>query len=311
MSTDLAGLKLAGSALSASRVVSGRDRLFRERPMDRLRRVALAVAYVMQPKRIARAPALAAGIIASMARGGVAVPTSSDLKAAPGGFAGVVKDATPISLMAAHRAGFFPQAHMGPLKWWTRSRRYVLKLDERFVPKRIAGYMRKAKLQLTFDRAFDEVIAACAEPRPGRPRLTWITPNIKRLYAELHDLGHAHSFELWDEAGALVGGGYGVAVGQVFVTESLFSRVPNASKIGFQALNYHLERWGFVLNDVKDFAPHFDRMGLRHIPRADYEELLNEYGDTATRATWVVEATPAEVGAMPGRPPLAARPATA
>ncbi|MCV5231811.1 leucyl/phenylalanyl-tRNA--protein transferase family protein, partial [Escherichia coli] len=84
--------------------------------------------------------------------------------------------------------------------------------------------MRKTDYRVTFDQAFDEVIAACAEPRKGRPLLTWITPKIMHLYAALHDMGAAHSFEVWSADGRLVGGGYGIAIGRVFYTESQFSR---------------------------------------------------------------------------------------
>jgi leucyl/phenylalanyl-tRNA--protein transferase len=119
------------------------------------------------------------------------------------------------------------------------------------------------------------------------------------LYASLHDQGYAHSFELWDEAGKLVGGGYGVAIGKVFVTESQFSRVRDASKIGFQVLNHHLALWGFVLNDVKSFAPHFDNMGFRHISRKEYEVLLEEHAQSRNDGDrpWKVVAALDEVAA--------------
>ena len=104
----------------------------------------------------------------------------------------------------------------------------------------------------------------------------------------LHDLGFAHSFEVWSADGRLIGGGYGIAIGRVFYTESQFSRESNTSKMGFASLNHHLAKWGFVLNDGKDFTPTIDAMGFRAIPRAEFEAMLREHG-TFRRAQRVVE----------------------
>jgi leucyl/phenylalanyl-tRNA---protein transferase len=258
-----------------------RQALFHEPLARRAQRVVFGLAFLIMPKRLRALPALIWEIASSMRRGRVAKPTEADIRNAPEGFSGVARDVTPATLLAAHRDGFFPLAHVGPLKWWTRNQRYVQILAERRIPKTLRNEMRKARLIVTFDQAFDTVIKACSEPRPGRPKLTWITPQIMHLYARLHDAGHAHSFEVWDEAGELVGGGYGVAVGRIFVTESLFSRTASASKMGMQALNYHLALWGYILNDVKDFAPHFASIGSRHLSRADYCAVLSEYGDAS------------------------------
>ena len=282
-----------------------RQALFHEPMAQRVQRVAYGLAYLILPKRIGTLPALTWEVLASQRQGGVIKPTEADIRQHPEGFAGVARDVTPQSLLAAHRDGYFPQAHMGPLKWWTREQRYVQILAERRIPKTLRYEMRKSRLIVTFDQAFDSVIKACAEPRPGRPKLTWITPNIMHLYAALADAGHAHSFEVWDDAGELVGGGYGVAIGRVFVTESLFSRASSASKMGMQALNHHLALWGFILNDVKDFAPHFASTGSRHLSRADYSAVLGEYGDAALPANprvvpWRASATLADiVASMP------------
>jgi leucyl/phenylalanyl-tRNA---protein transferase len=258
-----------------------RQALFHEPLAQRVQRVVYGLAFLALPKRLRTLPALTWEVGSSMRRGRVAQPTEADVRNAPEGFSGVARDVTPTSLLAAHRAGFFLLAHVGPLKWWTRNQRYVQILAERRIPKTLRNEMRKARLIVTFDQAFDTVIKACAEPRPGRPKLTWIRPEIMHLYASLHDTGHAHSFEVWDEAGELVGGGYGVAIGRIFVTESLFSRTSSASKMGMQALNYHLALWGYILNDVKDFAPHFGSIGSRHLSRADYSAVLGEYADAA------------------------------
>ena len=123
---------------------------------------------------------------------------------------------------------------------------------------------------MTFDRDFEAVIAGCAGRREGRWHLTWITPRIMRVYAEAFDAGHAHSFEVWNEAGTLVGGGYGLANGASFTSESQFARESNASRIGMTVLNWHLAHWGFCFNDGKLIGPLWRNMGFREIPRRDF-----------------------------------------
>ena len=148
--------------------------------------------------------------------------------------------------------------------------RCVLLFDEYHLPKRLRRLMRQGKYTVTFDRAFELVIKTCAGKRDGRWHVTWITPRIMRAYAALFDLGQAHSFEVWNEAGELVGGGYGVAVGGVFFTESQFSLEPNTSKLGFAVLNWHLAKWGYVMNDGKRQTPTILDMGFHVIPRETF-----------------------------------------
>ena len=110
-------------------------------------------------------------------------------------------------------------------------------------------------------------------------------------YAAAYDAGHAHSFEVWNEKGELAGGGYGVAVGNSFVTESQFSREPNTSKIGFTVLNWHLANWGFAFNDGKDLTPTTRDMGFREIPRRDFLNRLTTAGKNPGRiGRWQVDA---------------------
>jgi leucyl/phenylalanyl-tRNA--protein transferase len=130
--------------------------------------------------------------------------------------------------------------------------------------------MRQGRYTVTFDRDFENVISSCAGHRVGRWQLTWITPKIMRAYADLFDAGHAHSSEVWNERGELAGGGYGVAAGNAFVTESQFSRKPNMSKMGFIVLNWHFAHWGFAFNDGKLMTPSCHDMGSREIPRSEY-----------------------------------------
>jgi leucyl/phenylalanyl-tRNA--protein transferase len=281
-----------------------RRRLFRETPKEKLLRWVMGTAYACQPKRIADVPFLHWNMAADIARGGTRVPSDATTHPRPEIFAGVCRDITPHSVIAAARGGFFPWAHVGPLKWWTRPQRMVLFLDEHHIGKRLRRDMRKSNYRVTFDEAFDEVIKACAEPRKGRPLgLTWITPKIMRLYSALHDRGDAHSFEVWSDDGRLVGGGYGIAVGRVFYTESQFSRESNTSKMGFASFNHHLAKWGFLVNDGKDYTSTIDAMGFRAIPRAEFEQILAQHGTQAPRGgRWAVEDDLAAIADAPPAP---------
>jgi leucyl/phenylalanyl-tRNA--protein transferase len=199
-------------------------------------------------------------------------------------------------LLAAYRRGLYPLAHVAPLKWWSPPQRSVLFFEKLHVAKRLRRQMRQGHYTVTFDRDFEGVIAACAGHRAGRWHLTWITPRVMRAYAELFDAGHAHSFEVWNERGELAGGGYGVAVGGAFMTESQFSREPNTSKIGFTVLNWHLAHWGFAFNDGKLMTPTCHDMGFREIPRREFLARLGEaIRQPGKSGRWQVEADMAAV----------------
>ncbi|EJW11313.1 Leucyl/phenylalanyl-tRNA--protein transferase [Rhodovulum sp. PH10] len=206
------------------------------------------------------------------------------------GVCGIVHDLSPAGLTAAYGRGLFPFAHLGPLKWMSPEARCVLFFDELHIQKRLRRQLRQGRHTVTFDRDFEGVITACAGRREGRWRLTWITPRIMRAYAELFDAGHAHSFEVWNQDGALVGGGYGVAANGCFFTESQFSREPNTSKLGFTVLNWHLAHWGFLLNDGKWPTPTILDMGFRDISRAEFGQRLAQGAGVPTRVgRWEVE----------------------
>lgn len=279
-------------------------RRFRESAKAKLLRWTMGTAYALHPKRIAEVPQLLASMAADIARGGTRTPSEATISKRLGNFAGVCRDVTPQRIVDAASRGFFPWCHIGPLKWWTRNERMVLFLDEQHTSKRLRREMRKTDYRVTFDMAFEGVIEACAEPRKGRPLgLTWITPKIMSLYTGLHDLGVAHSFEVWSTDGRLVGGGYGLAIGRIFYTESQFSRESNTSKMGFASLNHHLAKWGFVLNDGKDFTTTIDAMGFRSIPRGEFEALLAEHTPSQARSgAWQVEDDLATVAGRPEAP---------
>jgi leucyl/phenylalanyl-tRNA--protein transferase len=144
---------------------------------------------------------------------------------------------------------------------------------------------------VTFDQEFDEVMRKCAEPRPGKTPLTWITPRIMEAYWALHRAGYAHSIEVWDADGRLAGGLYGVAIGDVFVGESQFAKINHASKVGMAYLHCHLAHWGYALRDAKFMTAHLASLGFRGIPRATFQEMLRTHAWSPRPAgSWAVDA---------------------
>jgi leucyl/phenylalanyl-tRNA--protein transferase len=184
---------------------------------------------------------------------------------------------TPELLLRAYAEGLFPMAERRgdpTLYWVSPEKRGIIPLDAFHVPHRLARTMRSGKFTVTADRAFAEVMAACAAPAPGREE-SWINGEILRLYTALHAGGHAHSIECWQD-GELAGGLYGVRLGGAFFGESMFSRVRDASKVALVALVDALTRGGFSLLDTQFLTAHLARFGAIEIPRVQYLAKLAE-----------------------------------
>ncbi len=259
---------LATALRSLAPVAAQRAALFRETPAETVERWALGLAWALKPERIGGVPSLARILLADRLTRPHGLPDPTAANAA--GICGVAHDLSVPTLVEAYRRSLFPFAHVGPRKWFSLAERCVLFFDETHIAKRLRPHFRKGRYRVTFDTAPDDVMKACAGRREGKWHLTWITPPMLHAYAALFDAGRMHSFEVWNGRGALVGGGYGVAVGSVFFTESQFAHEPNASKLGFTLLNWHLQRWGFTLNDNKWPTPTTLHMGFRGIPRAEF-----------------------------------------
>ena len=273
-----------------------RAALFRESLTDKGERWALGFAWALSPKRIAGLPNLVRMCFDEFLAPDYALPDPEQALDNPPGLAGIAHEFTPETILAAYRRGLYPLAHVAPMKWWSPRERSVLFFPEAHLAKRQRRQMRQGEYSVTFDRDFESVITACAGRRSGRWHLTWITPKVMHAYAALFDQGHAHSFEVWNERGELVGGGYGVSVGGAFATESQFSHEPNASKIGFAVLNWHLARWGYAFNDGKVMTPTCRDMGFRDIPRAEFLTRLEDAGRRPGKSgRWQVEADVAAV----------------
>ena len=253
---------------------SRREALFHETPLDVAQRLALGCAWALMPARIGDVPDVLGAILRHWIAPARGLP---DALAAPAsGIAGVAHDLSPETLREAYSRGLYPLAHAGPMKWRSPPQRSLLFFDELHIAKRLRRQMRQGRYTVTFDRDIEAVLKACAGVRTGRWHLTWITPRMMRAYADAFDAGLVHSFEVWNERGELAGGGYGVATGAAFATESQFSHEPNTSKIGFTVLHFHLARWGFAFDDGKLMTPTCRDMGFRDVPRADYLARLAE-----------------------------------
>lgn len=255
-----------------------------------LERAALGFAYWLKPQRIRNLPPLAAGVVGEMLRPGEPVPDVSRLRARPAGFAGVAHDLSTPTVLAAAARGFYPHGHVGPMKWWSPPVRAVMRLSDVHIAKRFRRTMRGSDFSLSFDRDFAGVMHACAARRSGHPHLTWITPRAKALYNRLHAEGHAHSVEVWDAEGKLVGGLFGLSVGPVFSALSMFHTANDASKIAIVGLYHHLSGWGFAAVDHQIMSPWVETLGGVNLSREDYVALLAEPApQRAQPGAWVAE----------------------
>ncbi len=216
-------------------------------------------------------------------------PDVSNALNEPDGLLAVGGNLLPGTLIDAYRQGIFPWYNDDePYLWWSPDPRTVLHPRNVHISKSLKKFIRKTAFNLSFDRAFSEVIRECAKPRESGSD-TWITRDMISAYEVLHELGHAHSVEVW-ENDTLVGGLYGLAIGQVFFGESMFSRRDNSSKYAFVVLCRHLSLWQFSLLDCQVRNSHLATLGASTIPRAEFVRQLDTYcSQTPTGANWKVE----------------------
>jgi leucyl/phenylalanyl-tRNA--protein transferase len=179
-------------------------------------------------------------------------------------------------LLLAYQHGIFPWYSPGePILWWSPDPRLVLFPAEFHLAKRLARTIRQQIFSITFDTAFAQVIKACGQTRRKEGQGTWLDEEMIRAYCELHDQGYAHSVECWQN-GELVGGLYGVALGAVFFGESMFSLVPDSSKVALAGLVERLQDWDFELIDCQVGTGHLQRLGAREISGAEFSTRLAE-----------------------------------
>ncbi len=194
----------------------------------------------------------------------------------PNGLLAFGGDLRPERILAAYRRGIFPWYQDDqPILWWSPDPRAVLFPEQIHISRSMQKILRDDRFSLRMDTDFAGVMQGCAEITERRNG-TWITPAMHKAYCKLHELGYAHSIEVWRE-NTLVGGLYGIALGEVFFGESMFSREENASKIALIRLCQQLRRWGFAMIDCQVSNPHLHSMGASTIARSDFVKLLQRH----------------------------------
>lgn len=196
----------------------------------------------------------------------------------PDGLLAAGADLSPERLIQAYSNGIFPWYSEGePVLWWSPDPRMVLAIDDfspshslRKLLRQIASqeYMASPRVQVRVDTVFPQVMAQCAAPRDGQPG-TWITSAMQQAYADWHRAGYVHSIETWID-GELAGGLYGISLGRMFFGESMFTRVPNASKIALAYLVRYLATHGVERIDCQQQTRHLASLGARPISRSRF-----------------------------------------
>lgn len=213
------------------------------------------------------------------------------------GILAVGGDLTTERLVEAYKRGVFPWYSEGlPILWHCPDPRFVLTPDKLHVPKSLRKVMKRGTYEVRLDTAFEQVIDGCAKTRRPGQRGTWITRDMRRAYVTLHHLGLAHSAEAW-RGDELVGGLYGVSLGEVFYGESMFARADDASKVAFVTLVEWLVRWGVQLVDCQQETQHLARFGAEAWPRRRFVAEVERLVRAPTRlGPWSLADVPAGGG---------------
>lgn len=179
------------------------------------------------------------------------------------------------SLLLAYRNGIFPwPMDNGQLLWFAPPMRAILPFDEFHIPRRLQRHLKKANFTFRVNKNFPEVIRACAELRNRKDDGTWIIPEMIEAYIAFHQAGYAHSFETYNQDGQLVGGLYGVRIGNFFAGESMYYRESHASKFALIKTVNYMRREGLSWIDIQMLTPLLSSFGGREIPRHQFMEML-------------------------------------
>jgi leucyl/phenylalanyl-tRNA--protein transferase len=195
---------------------------------------------------------------------------------------------SPDDILNAYQIGIFPMADArddADVYWVQPQMRGIIPMDAFNTPRTLKKFMATCDYTITFNNDFAGVINACAQTPRGDGKGTWINHDIEDVFNTLHDQGHAHSVEVWNENGALIGGLYGLAQGGCFNGESMFSHAPNASKIALSHLHTHLETQGFMVLDTQFINDHLKQFGCIEIPQSDYVAMMHKALEIKTSFT--------------------------
>lgn len=219
-------------------------------------------------------------------------PATDEALESPNGLLAVGGGLSTERLLAAYRHGIFPWYEAPqPVLWWTPDPRSVLFPENLHISRSLRKTLRANTFQLAVDTQFIPVMRECANLRRDGVG-TWIDEDMLAAYGRLHSLGYAHSVEVTDAGGMLVGGLYGIALGRVFFGESMFSRTTDASKVALVALVNIAKRGGFHMIDCQVENPHLNSLGAANINRLDFEQRLEQNRDVAhDRNIWHLPAT--------------------
>ena len=215
-------------------------------------------------------------------------PPVSEALDDPNGLLAFGADLSAQRLFSAYSSGIFPWfSDDEPLLWWSPNPRSIIELDDFVCSKSLRKLARQKRYKVTLNHAFDSVINACANiprknPNSQAPSQdTWITEDMQKAYSYLHQLGLAHSVEVWD-GDALVGGLYGVGVGKVYCGESMFHKQSNTSKLAMLALVEHMKRNEMAFIDCQLPTDHLASLGAKTIFRNEFIEKLQTSNHTLT-----------------------------
>lgn len=195
--------------------------------------------------------------------------------AEPDGLLAVGGDLCTDRLLLAYRNGIFPWYEGNHILWWCPDPRFVLFPKELKISKSMKGLLKKNAFEFTINKAFAEVINNCKTISRKEQNGTWITDEVKSAYTRMHQLGYAHSAEVWQN-GEIAGGLYGIRIGKVFFGESMFSRASNASKYAFISFVRLLQSEGVQLIDCQVHTEHLESLGANMISRQRFISLLHE-----------------------------------
>jgi len=194
-------------------------------------------------------------------------------------------DLSPERLLSAYGQGIFPwYSDDEPILWWSPNPRFVLFPPEINVSRSMRQVLKRKYFHITIDKAFNEVISQCSEPRMGQPG-TWITDDMKKAYQKLHDMGYAHSVEAWHD-NELVGGLYGISLGSYFFGESMFTKVSNASKAAFITFAKKLDDLNFSMIDCQVHTDHLSSLGACHIQRSLFIDMIKNPVFETIQGNW-------------------------
>ena len=195
--------------------------------------------------------------------------------AEPDGLLAMGGDLSPERLLLAYRNGIFPWYEGEHILWWCPHPRFVLFPDEIKTNKTVSQLLKKDAFRFSVNKSFKEVIHNCKNvKRPGQAG-TWITSEVEKAYCRMHELGYAHSAEVWLDD-KLAGGLYGIKLGKVFFGESMFSNESNASRFAFIKYAERLKKEGIILIDCQVYTEYLESLGARMIDRDKFTALLNE-----------------------------------